>query len=269
MEASKIEWTDHTFNAWGAGKRRKRTSIANWRKPLAWDKAAAAAGTRPRVFCASLADWLDPEVPIGWLADLLALILETPNLDWLLLTKRPELWRDRMQCVWALGGHGGAAAEFWLRHSAPANVWLGTTVEDQRRADERIPALLSIPARVRFLSMEPLLEPVDLAFAAFNGADSFGSMPGIDWIIVGGESGPGARPCNVEWIRDITRQCKSAAVPVFTKQLGARPVQHVEAWGAFDGCGDERHVRLRDPKGGDPSEWPQDLRVREFPATDW
>jgi protein gp37 len=164
-------------------------------------------------------------------------------------------------CAWA-GGDGDSAQP----DSGPGdvrvpvfawpllNVWLGTSVEDQRAADERIPHLLQTPAAVRFLSVEPLLGPVDL------------DAPGYDWVIVGGESGPGARPCDVAWIRSIVEQCKAAGVPAFVKQMGARLIE-------ADGCGMHRlpdgryRIPLRDPKGGDPAEWPEDLRVRQFPAS--
>jgi protein gp37 len=203
MENSKIEWCDHTFNPWegctkvspgcehcyaearnaryaggkapnwGKGTPRRRTSASNWAQPLKWNRVQEVLlndhiiNQRPRVFCASLADWLDDEVPIEWLADLLELIARTPELDWLLLTKRPEKWRDRIAaaCISAAMGpqHEAAAlCHLWLQRTPPANVWIGTTVEDQTRADERIPALLKIPARVRFLSCEPLLGPVNL-----------------------------------------------------------------------------------------------------------
>lgn len=262
MENSNIEWTDHTFNPWigcakvspgchhcyaetlmdtrygrvkwGKGQPRSRTSAANWRKPRQWNKAAEGATQRPRVFCASLADWLDDEVPIEWLAELMDLIRETPNLDWLLLTKRPENF-DRL-------GDAISYAEqdtrYWLSEwsggEAPHNVWVGTTVEDQQRADERIPALLDIPARCRFLSCEPLLGPLDLS--GFFGGPYVG-LPGdvvvpnynfgIDWVIVGGESGPKARPIKKEWVRDIRDRCDVAQVAFFFKQWGGvRPAEN-------------------------------------------
>jgi len=179
-ENSAISWTDHTFNPWmgctkvsegckncyaerdfdkrrhlvewGPGKPRVRTSEANWKKPLAWNRKAEKDGVRPRVFCASLADWLDPEVPVAWLADLLALIQETPHLDWLLLTKRPQLWRWCMLGV--LDTPIGASLKMvrdWFEGVAPANIWIGATVENEKNTT-RIPYLLQIPARVRFLS---------------------------------------------------------------------------------------------------------------------
>lgn len=267
---------------WGKGRARIRTSESNWKLPLKWNReaskfaeAALGYGTsvgmhpakRQRVFCASLADWLDDEVPIEWLADLLKLIHDTPNLDWLLLTKRPENARTRTLSVmtyWATHGGGDAAA--WLDgwrsgKNPPANVWVGTSVEDQARADERIPKLLKIPARVRFLSVEPLLGPI--RFGAF----SEDMMQGIHWAIFGGESGTGARPCKVEWIRDGVRQCKAAGVACFVKQLGALPEITPQGYDPISGRvqATMRMFGIKDKKGGDMSEWPEDLRFREFP----
>lgn len=236
-----IEWCDHTFNPWmgctkvsagcahcyaetlmdarygrvqwGKGNARSRTSEANWKLPLRWN-AVAARLPRPRVFCASLADWLDEAVPIAWLADLLKLIHDTPHLDWLLLTKRPEHWFERIE---AAGDHhfdyGDRNVTGWLqdwrKHGIPpANIWFGTSVEDQENADQRIPELLRIPARVRFLSCEPLLGPIDLRRAP------------LDWVIVGGESGPAARPMHVAWVRSLRYQCQAAGAAFFFKQWG-------------------------------------------------
>lgn len=305
---TKIEWCDHTFNPWigcakvspgcahcyaealnhrwgndnwGNGKPRRRTSADNWRQPVKWNAEAGVDGWarvyrfghRPRVFCASMADWLDDAVPIEWLADLLKLIRETPNLDWLLLTKRPENFHARLESYNQLAAqrrpHG------FVGLGAPPNVWIGTSVEDQQRADERIPEFLKIPARVRFLSVEPMLGPIDLRFSCFNGSDSFGTMPGIHWAIFGGESGPKARPCNIEWIRDGVRQCRADGVAPFVKQLGADAYSdtacncgrnsdgHWKGPAACYQCGGR--LNLKEPKGGDMSEWPEDLRVREFP----
>jgi protein gp37 len=222
---------------WGKGAPRRRTSGHNWNQPVKWNEAAAAIEAvfnvpgpitsvlgpvaRPRVFCASLADWLDDEVPIEWLADLLDLIQRTPHLDWLLLTKRPENWYERTRLVACLLSRTKAPrpnyallsflAE-WKLGSPPDNVWIGTTVEDQVRADERIPALLSIPARVRFLSCEPLLGPVYLHRAR----QAWTGLPGIDWVICGGESGPKARPMYPDWARSLRDQCAEAGVPFLT-----------------------------------------------------
>lgn len=323
MKDSKIEWCDHTFNPWegctkispgcahcyaearnhrfgldnwGKGKPRRRTSAANWKKPLQWNKTAICdcgyaeifgsddcrncgerfAGHRqrkPRVFCASLSDWLDDEVPIEWLADLLKLIHDTPNLDWLLLTKRPENWASRIHKARNYMMRVDADVSVWLNDwlpkaempgmpardgRAPENVWIGTSVEDQPRADERIPELEKIPAKIHFLSVEPMLENI-----------IFPRLDGIDWAIFGGESGPNARPCNVEWIRQGIMDCKAAGVAPFVKQLGKVIIgENVQEWPSkyLTGDGyDGWSVTLSDKKGGEISEWPEDLRVREFP----
>jgi protein gp37 len=255
---SSIEWTDHTHNhwigcthvspgcehcyaetlmdqrwgkvEWGKGKPRLLTSEANRRKPLAWNKAAAKNGARPRVFSASLSDWLDEEVPIEWLADLLTLIERTPHLDWLLLSKRIDRWSDRLHRV-VRETHDGADtfASRWLDGDAPDNVWAMTSVEDQRRADERIPYLLRVPARVRGLSCEPLLSTVDLSpWMVFEGQyekaewmlAKYGSSQPLSWVIAGGESGAGARPMRPDWARSLRDQASAADVAFFFKQFG-------------------------------------------------
>lgn len=247
-ENSAIEWTDHTFNAWigcthvspgcvhcyaetmmdsrygkvswGKGKPRMRTSVANWRKPLAWNKQAAKQGTRYRVFCSSLADVFDPEVDQQWRNDLWHLIDQTPNLDWLLLTKRPEQIARMMPVRWGCDAEAGLFDDTTLM---PENIWIGTSVEDQRRADERIPHLKKIPARVLFLSCEPLLEAVDLEQAGAiesAGPAWAGYNSHIEWVIVGGESGHGARPMHPNWARSLRDQCQAAGVAFFFKQWG-------------------------------------------------
>lgn len=297
------EALNHRFGKdnWGKGKPRRRTK--DWTKPVRWNQwvvpvcnqcgieyyrcAVEVAGglncpdcdkvvrlRRQRVF-PSVMDWLDDEVPIEWLADFLRLIHETPALDWLLLTKRTELWPERMRQVIALPDTmDRSLAIAWFNGQPPANVWIGASVEDQRRADERIPELLKIPANVRFLSLEPLLGPVDLKLCARSfgfpqhitkDGRAVGMPQGIDWVIIGGESGPGARPCHVEWVRDLVRQGQDAGVPVFVKQLGARP-----AWTDRQVAGQTvyphtKPLALNHPKGGDPFEWSEDLRIREFP----
>ena len=196
--------------------------------PADWE---ALPKFRPRVFCASLSDWLDDEVPIEWLGRLLKLIRDTPHLDWLLLTKRPQNWQARLHKV---SEHlknqqqPHAVVDAWLDGHAPANVWIGTTMEDQTRADERIPVLLNIPATVRFLSCEPLLSIVDLhsahiAVETWRVGESFNGPPplnGIHWVICGGESGPNARPMHPDWARSLRDQCHAAGVPFFFKQWG-------------------------------------------------
>ncbi|MEQ9823456.1 MAG: phage Gp37/Gp68 family protein [Puniceicoccaceae bacterium] len=184
---------------------------------------------RPRVFVASLADWLDDEIPAEWLADLLGLIRKCEHLDFLLLTKRPHLWRERLSAVTRLRKHPGrftttgvAVAMGWLVGPPPENVWIGTSVEDQTRAAKRISELMRIPARVRFLSCEPLLGQVDLDLGApkWRTADSYHSE--IHWVICGGESGPKARPMETEWAESLRDQCEAASISFFMKQMGGR-----------------------------------------------
>lgn len=306
-EWTQISWCDHTFNPWegcakvspgcahcyaetrnhrfgndnwGKGKPRRRTSDANWKQPLRWnDQRLIMEGgghRRPRVFCASLADWLDDDVPIGWLADLLKLIHDTPNLDWLLLTKRPENWYRRIaETIPKIVSKDDWRVR-WLNGEAPDNVWIGTSVEDQQRANERIPHLLSITAPIHFLSVEPMLEQIDFceAGAIFASPDpddySHGTYGVVDWIIFGGESGPKARPCVLEWIRDGVWHCRAAGIAPFVKQLGARPMLRLAPPPTYPpkrGYVDHGdRLELKDKKGADPAEWPEDLRVREFPA---
>jgi protein gp37 len=221
-ETSKIEWTDSTFNPWigctkvspgcahcyaemdskrhgraqwGKGKLRQRTGKELWKKPIKWNQEAANAGRRRRVFCASLADVFDAEVQNAWREELWELIRETPHLDWLLLTKRPENFRKMLPQDWGDG---------W------PNVCLMTSVEDQLRT-VRIDHLVETPAAYRALSVEPLLGPVKLKSAW---------LKELDWIIVGGESMGGARPMHPQWVRDLRDQCAAAHVQFFFKQWG-------------------------------------------------
>ena len=184
---------------WGPTAQRVRTSAANWRKPIIWNRKAAAEGVRRRVFCASLADVFEdnPQVET-WRAELFGMIEQTSSLDWLLLTKRPENVNEMVPGRWRTVGR-------W-----PANVWVGTTIENQAAADKRIPELLSVPTLVHFLSCEPLLGPVSLA----------GHLGAIEWVIAGGESGPQARPMNPDWVRRLRDQCVAAGVPFHFKQWG-------------------------------------------------
>lgn len=232
---SKIEWCDHTFNPWvgcqkvspgcdhcyaeGWAKRsgqvqwgphgeRKRTSEANWRKPLKWAKDARATGMRPKVFCASLADVFDNHAPTGARADLFNLIRKTPELDWLLLTKRPE------NMAMMLPSFAGWGPDGW------PNVWLGTTAEDDAHYRRRWPILSRTPAAVRFISYEPAVGPlVDL----WSGTTE---LP--DWIICGGESGARPRMMNPMWARDVREMCKphgGKRVAFFMKQMtGKAPI---------------------------------------------
>ncbi len=245
---TKIEWAHHTFNPWigctkispacdhcyaaewdkrygggehwGAGAPRRRTSVDNWRQPYRWAKRAWQSGQRPRVFCASLADVFDNEIDPAWRKDLWKVIRETPELDWLLLTKRISNVRDMLPPDWDEG---------W------PHVWLGITVVTQDEADRDIPKLLAIDASVRWLSMEPLLESVDvspylpcpmcLGWALPLECDSCAGMgptedDAIDWIVAGGESGPRARFMHPDWVRSLRDCCDAFGVPFLFKQWG-------------------------------------------------
>jgi len=290
---------------WGVGAPRLGKSADNWKKPLKWNREAQAAGIRARVFCASMADVFEgqsaasrlfigetAQVPTGGgntrtvtFVDiaverlrLLRLIYDTPHLDWLLLTKRPENIVPALASAHALleGQELRTDADHffssWLYRwsksiEAPANVWLGTSVENQEQADIRVPQLLAAPAALRFLSCEPLLGPVDLGFmlghtltkkpdSMFFEYDAWydnthyicenghisgfklksealgrdaclschGTLkawkPGVDWVIVGGESGPRARPMHPDWARGLRDQCNAAVVAFLFKQWG-------------------------------------------------
>lgn len=238
---------------WGPGVQRHRTSAATWNAALKWDRAAEKAGERRRVFCSSLADVFDAEVPPEWRWELWSLIAKTPHLDWLLLTKRPENIPAMLPSHIPAGLFPDVSREWPWSH-----VWLGTSVGNQESADKRIPLLLKVPAAVRFLSCEPLLGSVDLNAVPRlpHQCAPSASGRGIAWVIVGGESGPGARPMEVSWARGLLEQCRAAAVPAFMKQLG-----RIVAW-------EDGRMTIAphdDPKGGDPLGWPADLRVREFP----
>lgn len=229
-EASKIEWTDSTFNPWigctkiapacdhcyaaDMSKRygwaewgnhpRKRTSDALWSGVRKWQRGATAFaeqhGRRRRVFCASLADVFDNQVPTDWRDDLWALIRDCPDLDFLMLTKRPQNIADMLPAFWdEIKGH----------------IWLGTTVEDQKHADQNIPHLLKHDSAVRFISVEPMLGHMNLM-------EYLGRVysPSINWVIAGGESGPHARQSDPAWFQSLRDQCAAAGVPFLFKQWG-------------------------------------------------
>jgi protein gp37 len=247
---------------------------------LKWNRLAAMHGRREKVFCASLADVFEDRPDLNYpLARLLKWIHITPHLDWQLLTKRADRILARLKDVALLGetedqdiNDGACIAQQWLYGSPMPNIWLMTSVENQQYADRRIPELLKIPAVVRGLSVEPLLGPVDLDISRWGScyheghsgrdrdADHRECACHLDWVIIGGESGPQARPCQLEWVRHLVHQCKAAGVACFVKQLGTKPVH--------GNPHDDRSWRpffQNDPKGGDPAEWPEDLRIREFP----
>jgi len=297
-----IEWADSTFNPWigctkvspacdhcyaavatpsrtlgvewGAGKPRHRTSAANWRQPVQWNARPFEECTdcgwrgekhpthnfcprcdgeqlmpaRRRVFCASLADVFDNEVDPQWRVDLFALIAATPNLDWLLLTKR-------------IGKAVNMLGDYPTIPLLP-NIWLGITICNQAEADRDVPKLLRVPAAVRFLSIEPMLGPVDLTrvmrrenewtfcdnvlsgFRAHKCGGHTDPRNAVNWVITGGESGSHARPSNPQWFRGIRDQCAAAGVAHLHKQNGEWvSVSEGEGAGAHHTFADGRTVR--------------------------
>ncbi len=247
---SSIEWTTHTFNpwwgctkvsdgckfcyaetlshryghdVWGVGKERRLMSDTYWKQPAKWNAAAKSAGQRSRVFCASMADVFEEQAPEGQRERLWQVIRETPHLDWQLLTKRPHLIAGLLPNDWGTG---------W------PNVWLGTSIEDARVV-ERVQQLKSVAAVVHFLSLEPLIGPLP-------------NLPieHIEWVIVGGESGPGARRMAPEWVRGIKQQCLDSGTALFFKQVGAVLARE---WGCSG-------------KGGHLEELPLEFRIRQMPG---
>lgn len=225
-DKTEIAWTDSTFNPWwgctpvgpgcdhcyaaaldkrtggdywGADKDYRVLGDRNWAKPYTWERGAPRFykkhGHARRVFCASMADVFDKNSPEGQRERLWRTIKETPSLRWQLLTKRPGNIRQHLPKDWAEGYD---------------NVWLGTSVENKKHGIPRIKTLTELPARIRFLSIEPLLEDIGIV-----------PLDGIHWVIVGGESGAKARPMKKEWMLNIRAQCQAAGVPFFFKQWGA------------------------------------------------
>lgn len=243
---SKISWTNHTFSSWWGcekvspacdhcyaegmanrfepglwGKNAKRRFFGDkhWQQPLRWDRAAAKAGKKAFVFSASMSDvFEDREDLIPTRTRLWKLIQDTPNLIWQLLTKRPENIRKMLPPSWL--------------ETPRENVWLGISGENQRRLDERMEHLHDIPAKVRWVSYEPALEALDLSKWKSK----------LDWLIIGGESGHGARPMPLEWVTSALDQCRRFKIKPFVKQLGGYP-----------------------DKRDDLTTWPKEIQVREFP----
>ena len=252
---TKIEWTDATFNpwmgctkvspgcdncyaerlgrrfgvVWGAAPRRE-FSDKHWDQPRAWNRRAAHSGRSIRVFCASMADVFDNDVPQTWRDRLWQLIRETPHLTWLVLTKRIGNAERMLPADWGRGY---------------PNVVLMVTVVNQTEADRDIVKLLRLYAHRRGVSIEPMLGPIDLCRANGASVDYGTSMAyvdalrgdvvqvrkdwpderehwgrGLDWVICGGESGTRARPMHPDWARSLRDQCAAAGVPFFFKQWG-------------------------------------------------
>jgi protein gp37 len=324
-----IEWTDRTWNpvrgctrvsegcrncyaermasrgfSWAKGFAEATPGGPRWTGKVELIPSALAEPIRwrkpQRIFVNSMSDLFHESLPDGDIARIWGVMGEANVLDrghtFQILTKRPARMLDyitKQQAAWKR-----------LRLEGPLpNVWLGVSVEDQATADERIPLLLQTPAAVRFVSYEPALAPVDLRAwtLAEHGRRAIGAGAGLSWVIVGGESGPGARRFSVSWARSVARVCHAAGISVFVKQLGANVIDRNDAgfeaenetwaegpdadkptnpsaWPTPDGGVEDNidgfrddyqgapvRVRLRDRKGGDMAEWPSDLKIREFP----
>lgn len=293
VSETSIQWTDYTFNpwwgctrvspgcehcyaetfshrlgldVWGPTVGRRFFADPHWREPLTWAARRAKGDPRHRVFCASMADVFEDRDDLKPQRQrLFELILKTPELTWQLLTKRPQNARRMVP-------------ESWERDGWPANVWFMFTAEDQENFDSRWPHVLTVGAICKGLSYEPALGPLDLQ-------RSLRHPRGLDWVIVGGESGHGARPFDVAWARSTVRQCREAGVACFVKQMGRwvlgdhqgfavnqfllpDGVRYVPALlpSRFRRPDDAIGFSLGDPNGGDMAAWSEDLRVREFPA---
>lgn len=279
-EVTGIAWCHHTFNyVWGcseiteecdncyareqakrfgfpdlwSGQYRTLTDVY-WKEPLRWNRAAELAGERRRVFTSSMADVFDMEAPEDQRARLFDLILHTTHLDWLILTKRPGQARSFLKRLWG--------DQPWK------NVWLGVSAGLQKNANAFIPILLDTSAAVHFVSYEPALEFVDFTHIKCPGVGFMNALTGrydesdacangLDWVIPGGESGSKARPCDPIWLGRVVKQCQEANVKCFVKQMGT-------AWAKAHYRANE-HFYRQDTHGTVMAEWPEDLRLQEFP----
>jgi protein gp37 len=320
---SKIEWTDHTLNplvgcthasagckncyAESASKTGRLQQFTQYHGVV--DERGHWTGRinfvpeqleklfkfrkRTRVFMPSMSDPFHPAVKDEWLDQIFAAIALNPQVTVQMLTKRPErmleyfeqLYSDRFKSQIQLNGHkrDENLRKIYNRNLPLSNLHLGVSVEDQKSADERIPLLLRTPAALRFLSVEPLLEKIDLSLLHVDGLTNLDCLKGhhgvnyplrgrgnkINLVIVGGESGPGARPFYLDWARSLIRQCQDASIPIFMKQLGSNvwdscpPPAHLAELGLINEsyC----QLKLHDRKGANLQEWPEALRVRELP----
>lgn len=239
-------------------------------EPLTWSTPA-------RVFVNSMSDLFHGDVTDEEIAAVFGVMAGCPQHTFQILTKRPARMLEWFRWVAADVDappvqvcEVEAANRIDCDQLAPPwplpNVWLGVSVEDQPTADARIPLLLQTPAAVRFVSAEPLLGPIDLDYYMEAGRCEAAPDARLHWVIAGGESGPGARPCCVSWLRNIVHDCEHAGVPVFVKQMGARPYEAADSAPLDDGAWPVGNwLHFDDRKGGDPAEWTEYLRVRQFP----
>ena len=269
-EITNIAWCDGTFNpwwlctevgpgcrncyaeslakrygyGWGQGAPRRFFGDKHWNEPLKWNEKAKREGKKKKVFCASMADWADNEVGQEHRDRLFALIKKTDWLIWQLLTKR-------------IGNAKKMLPEDWRNGNAPTNIWFGITVVNQEEFDRDVPKLFELNFSVHWLSVEPQLGPINMTD---NRNDIDWIANGIDWVVIGGESGPldKVRPFDIGWARDGIRQCRELRISCFVKQLGARTFMEPK-----DGAPLFR--TFSHAEAADPDRWPEDVRVRQFP----
>jgi len=220
-----------------------------------------------RIFVGDMFDLFHEAIPDDLIGEVFAVMEQCQQHTFQVLTKRAA----RMRAI--LTEAADTAPQRYRGLLPLPHVWLGVSVEDQKRADERVPEVLATPAAVRFLSVEPQLEAICLTRIPWKEnvyRDALYGTEAVQWVICGGESGPGARPFNLAWAESLLAQCHAAGVPFFCKQLGSQPyINRLAVFLDSDGMLDVEpgRMHLRDRKGGDPAEWPEALRVREFPAT--
>lgn len=281
---------------WGVESERRTFADKHWEAPGKWAKrewfqcdecgargrdraegyqrvcktcgSACIKPARQRVFCASMGDWLDLDAPLTEFVRLLDTIRKTPELDWLLLSKRIGNWHKRLEeaAMLRLAGTGAPARDGllnwmidWRDGRLPENVWLGATICNQEEADRDIPKLLATPAAKRFLSIEPMLGPVDPTNIPVSGSGhsefdpiitasvlkrvhAWPALPSVHWVICGGESGPKARPMHPDWVRSLRDQCAAAGVPFHFKQWGEWLPCEVDCTSAFADDGSDREL---------------------------
>lgn len=300
---SKIEWCDETWNplvgcsrisagcsrcyAAEAAKSARLQQFTQYQKVKDWDGMIEFVENQllkplswkasKKVFVCSMSDIFHANVKDEWLDKIFAVMAIAKQHTFQVLTKRPERMNEYLSDpktvqrigTWIaadLSPHYGLVG---LNHSVfdefdlpLPNCWLGVSVENQKAADDRIPSLLATPASVRFLSCEPLLEAIEIEEYLRAGTEELGH-PGIGLAIIGGESGPGARPCHIDWIRSLVKQCQQTKTAVFVKQLGSHAIDSTPY---IDGIVQNHfQVKLKNRKGGDISEFPLDVQIREFP----
>lgn len=286
---TKIEWTDETWNpivgcsrisegckncyAATAAKSARLQQFKQYQKIKEWNGQVAFVQNQlmkplqwrkpKRIFVCSMSDLFHKNIPDEWIDKVMSVISLCPQHIFQVLTKRPKRMLDYFSYEGRLTNinfeiskilqEDFLTAESKLLKFPMPNLWVGTSVENQKAADERIPLLMEIPAEIRFLSCEPLLEEISL--------EQYLEQRAVNWVIVGGESGLNARTCSLQWIRSLVRQCQNAEVSIFVKQLGSSVITTTR----YGISHSDYQFELKDKKGGNIDEFPEDLKIREFP----